>query len=212
MRIEVWADFHCPYCFIGKARLFEALGQLGLVEAAEVIPRSFLLNKDSDKPDGLSIAEHVKMEYGKQIDEVLKGFKALEEIAKGDGLMLDMVNARYANMMDAHRLLQYAKTQGVGNEFFRRAQEMEFMQGVILSDHEVLVRAANDVGLHERDARAVLSSGQFRQEVLADDAIARQMNIDYVPYYLVDGTQHFSGDLSQKDYLDALVKAAHRSI
>lgn len=208
MKIEAWADFHCPYCLIGKERLNVALLQLGLKEQAQVIPRSFLLNKDSDRPDGLSMAEHVQMEYGGDIDDILKGFFNLAQEARGDGLTVNMAAARYARMMDPHRLLQYAKTKGLGNAFFRRAQELLFEEGVILSDHQVLLRVAREVGLDEAEARAVLNSDRFHDEVLADDGIAREMVIDYVPYYVVDGKHHFSGDLSLQDYLDNLKKAA----
>ncbi|HHT08683.1 MAG TPA: DsbA family oxidoreductase [Clostridiales bacterium] len=210
MKIEAWADFHCPYCLIGKERLNVALKQLGLAEQAQVIPRSFLLNLDSDEPDGVSMAEHVQLEYGGEIDDILKGFEDLAEEARGDGLKLDMAGARYARMMDPHRLLQYAKTKGLGNELFRRAQELLFEEGVLLSDHRVLLRVAREVGLDEAEARAVLDSDRFHQEVLADDGIAREMVIDYVPYYVVDGKHHFSGDLTLQDYLDNLKKAANQ--
>ena len=123
-----------------------------------------------------------------------------------------MAGARYARMMDPHRLLQYAKTKGLGNELFRRAQELLFEEGVLLSDHRVLLRVAREVGLDEAEARAVLDSDRFHQEVLADDGIAREMVIDYVPYYVVDGKHHFSGDLNLQDYLDNLKKAANQLI
>jgi predicted DsbA family dithiol-disulfide isomerase len=206
MDIQVWADFHCPYCMIGKQRLIRALETLG-IRNANVTTRSFLLNPFSLEPEGLPMADHVQLEYGGDIQQILVDFEQLDAQAKADGLDMRMGQSRYANMMDAHRLFQFAKSQGLGNPFFERAQQVLFGDGLVLSNPEVLLRVAEKTGLDRREAAAVLSSGQFRREVLADDAEARRMVIDFVPYFVADGRHHFSGDLSFQDYLDALRQA-----
>ena len=200
MEIQVWADFHCPYCYIGKARFLQVLQDLGLEGRARIIPRSFLLNPKKDRPDGLSLLEHVQREYGTPEDRILENFKGLEAQAARLGLPMDMGKARYADMMDAHRLLQYAKTQGLGEEFFRKAQEALFAHGAVLSERDTLLQIAADTGLHRDAVQEVLDSGRFREEVLAEDRTAREMNIDYVPYYVVDQAHHFSGDLDREEY------------
>ena len=205
MDIQVWADFHCPYCMIGKQRLFRALETLKI--DARVTTRSFLLNPDSLEPEGLPMAEHVQLEYGGGIPQILEDFDKLDAQAKADGLDMKMGQSRWANMMDAHRLFQFAQKKGLGNPFFERAQQALFRDGLVLSNPEVLLRLAEETGLDRREAAAVLSSGQFRGEVLADDAVARRMVIDFVPYFVVDGKYHFSGDLSFQDYLEALRQA-----
>ena len=205
MDIQVWADFHCPYCMIGKQRLYRALETLQI--NARVTTRSFLLNPDSLEPEGLPMAEHVQLEYGGEIPRILEDFEQLDAQARADGLDMKMGQSRWANMMDAHRLFQFAQEMGLGNPFFERAQQALFRDGLVLSNLEVLLRLAEETGLDRREAAAVLSSGQFRGEVLADDAVARRMVIDFVPYFVVDGKYHFSGDLSFQDYLDALHQA-----
>lgn len=207
MEIQVWADFHCPYCYIGKARFMKALEQLGRDTQVAVVPRSFLLNPKKDRPEGLPLAEHVKMDYDRKLEDILKNFRGLDAQGRELGLPMSMDQAHYASMMDAHRLMQYARTRDLGNEFFKAAQEALFARGAILSDRDTLITIARDIGLEEADAAAVLDSDRFRAEVLADDAAARRMNIDYVPYYLTAGGYHFSGDLDMAAYQQHLEQA-----
>ena len=209
MEIQVWADFHCPYCYIGKARFMKALEQLGRDTQVAVVPRSFLLNPKKDRPEGLPLAEHVKMDYDRKLEDILKNFRGLDAQGRELGLPMSMDQAHYASMMDAHRLMQYARTKDLGNEFFKAAQEALFARGAILSDRDTLITIARDIGLEEADAAAVLDSDRFRAEVLADDAAARRMNIDYVPYYLTAGGYHFSGDLDMATYQQHLEQAFH---
>lgn len=208
MDIQVWADFHCPYCYIGKERFHQALAALGLADKARIIPRSFLLNPKKDRPEGLILSEHVKREYGTSLDKILDNFRRLNQQARTLGLPMDMEQARYASMMDAHRLLQYAKTQGLGEAFFRKAQEALFAHGAVLSERDTLLEIAVDTGLIRDAVIEVLDSGRFQEEVLAEDRTAREMNIDYVPYYLVDQAHHFSGDLDREEYERHLKKAS----
>lgn len=208
MLIEVWADFHCPYCYIGKERFQQALAALGLQEKAVIVPRSFMLNPVKDRPEGLRLADHVQKEYGTPMARILENFKGLDGQAARLGLPMEMAKARFASMMDAHRLLHHAQTLSLGNLFFRKAQEALFAHGAVLSHLDALLAIAADTGLKEAAVKKVLAGKQFREEVLADDARARKMNIDYVPYYLVDGSYHFSGDLDMGAYQMHLRKAA----
>lgn len=182
MKIDVWVDFHCPYCMIVKQRMNNAFEELKL--DADVRLRSFLLNPEQDRPNGLAMAEHVAKEYGGEPAEAAKGFKALDEQAAALGIFMDMERSKYAYMMDAHRLLQYANTQG--KAFYDLAQR---------------------AGLDVNEARDVLKSERFREDVLYDDARAREMVIDYVPYFVVDGRYRFSGDLTYEEVKGHLSKA-----
>lgn len=203
MKIEVWSDFQCPYCMLGEHRLSRALEQLGIRDA-DIKTRSFLLNPVPNKPNGLPMAELVKLDYGGEIPQILVGFQNLSRIALKEGLVIDQENAVYGYMMDAHRLLQFANTRGLGNRFMELGHQAVFQQHLLLSDLEVLLGLAEQAGLDRGEAREVLAGNRFRKEVLADVAQAEQIPIDYVPYYIINGTRHFSGDLSMEDYLREL--------
>lgn len=210
MKIEVWADFHCPYCIIGKAKLRRALKELGI--KAEIIPRSFLLNPVDDRPKGFPMADHIAMEYGGDREQAMAGFPALDKDAQDYGIKMNMGQTIYAFMLPAHRLFQFAKKKGLGNEFFDKAQHALFEDAARLDEEETLLGLAQSLGLNREETRQVLNSDQYNKEVMADDGVAREMVIDYVPYYIVNGRHHFSGDLPYEDYVTNLKKALNESM
>lgn len=206
MDIQVWSDFQCPYCMLGEYRLTRALEQLNIKDYT-IRTRSYLLNPKPNKPNGLPMAELVKLDYGGEIPQILVGFRNLSRIAAAEGLHIDQENAVYGYMMDAHRLLQLANTKGLGEKFMELGHKAVFQDHLLLSDLNVLMDLAEAAGLGREEAREVLAGNRFRKEVLADWTQAEQLPIDYVPYYIVNCTCHFSGDLSMDDYLRELSAA-----
>jgi len=205
--IQVWADFQCPFCYIGKKKLLMALETLGISDAMVTV-RSILLDPYPAEENGILLLEYVLGQYADDEESVKEGFRLREEEGCEAGLHMDMLKARYSDTRDAHRLFQFAKTRGLGSAFFDRAQRALFEEGLLLSDPEVLLRLAQETGLGRREAREVLNSGLFQTETEADDFEARKMDIDYVPYFILNGIRHFSGDLTIQEYLDELGGAA----
>jgi predicted DsbA family dithiol-disulfide isomerase len=204
MDIQVWADFQCPYCMIGKKRLYKALEELGITDA-QVSVRSFLLSPERAGADGKSMLKHVVDEYQTTEDKVEQNFKRLEEEGRELGLDMRISEGKTADAWDAHRLFQYAGTLGLGNRFFDRVQEAMFREGVVISSHDVLLRLADEAGLPASETREVLKDGSsFLDAVQADYGKALEMNIDYVPYYMSGGVYLFSGDLTLQQYKDGL--------
>ena len=204
MDIQVWADFQCPYCMIGKKRLHKALEELGITDAL-VSVRSFLLSPEPIEPEGDSLLQYVVDEYKTTEDKAMDNFRRLEEEGRQLGLEMRISEGKTADAWDAHRLFQYAKTLGLGNRFFDRVQEALFMEGVLISSHDVLLRLADEAGLPSGEARAVLKDGQrFLDAVQVDFNKALEMNTDYIPYYMADGDYLFSGDLTMERYKNGL--------
>ena len=203
MDIQVWADFHCPFCYIGKKRLLDTLETLGIGDA-RVTVRSFLLNPRPREKNGISLLDYVAGQYAGDRNVILGGFAKREAEAREAGLPMDMAKARFGDTRDAHRLFQFAKTLGLGGAFFDLAQRGLFSQGLLLSDRETLLDVAQQAGIDRNGAEEVLNSRRFLAELEADDAEARAMDIDYVPYFVIDGSHHFSGALGREEYLREL--------
>ncbi len=204
MDIQVWADFQCPYCYIGKKRMRKALEELGITDA-QVSMRSYLLSPEPIVLQGESMLQHVVDEYGSTQAKVERNFKRLEEEGRQLGLEMRISEGKTANAWDAHRLFQYARTLGLGNRFFDRVQQALLTEGLLISDHDILLRLAQEAGLPGSEARAVLfDSKRFLDAVQADYSKGLEMNIDYVPYYMVGGDYLFSGDLTIAQYKDGL--------
>ena len=203
MDIQVWADFHCPFCYIGKKRLLDALETLGVGDA-RVMVRSFLLNPRPGEKNGITLLDYVAGQYGADRDSIMAGFTRREAEAREAGLPMDMAKARFGDTRDAHRLHQFARARGLGGAFFDLAQRALFSQGLLLSDRETLLDLARQAGVDRNEAEEVLDSRRFLAELEADDAEARAMDIDYVPYFVIDGSHHFSGALGREEYLREL--------
>jgi len=156
--ILVWADFHCPYCYIGKARMKKALKEAGFPEARLRL-RTYLLNPEASEREGESLNEYSISQYGAKPEKVYAQNARLEAEGRELGLVLDLKGARYANMTDAHRLFHYAKTLGRGEAFFDLAQQALFTKGALLSDRETLLSLAERAGIPGR-GRAVGGSLQ----------------------------------------------------
>lgn len=210
MDIQLFTDFRCPYCYIGKKRLRKALLELGVT--ARVHLRSYLLNAVDNAPAGQPLSAYVAAEYGKDIGSVLENFKDVQAQARELGLPINMERTRYAFLMDAHRVLQYAGTVGLSEAFMDAAQRAFFGEGAVLSDHKTLLRLAGEAGLDLKTTRAVLQGERFHEAVMADYNEALGMPLDYVPYYIVEGKWHFSGDLSYNEYLSRIKEAAEGTL
>ncbi len=205
MDILVWADFHCPYCYIGKARMKKALKEAGFPEARLRL-RTYLLNPEASEREGESLNEYSISQYGAKPEKVYAQNARLEAEGRELGLVLDLKGARYANMTDAHRLFHYAKTLGRGEAFFDLAQQALFTKGALLSDRETLLSLAERAGIPGAQAADALSGDRFKAEVAADYKEGLDQAIDYIPYFVFGNGAHLSGDRTYAEYLSAIRK------
>lgn len=206
MQVQVWADFHCPYCYFGIERLRRAMEELQLEEAT-INVRSYLLNPNTEPGTDMRIVDYVVQQYGSKIDNVRRQNALLERRGKELGLYMDLERSRFGNMMDPHRLLQHMKTLGLESQFFDRAQRALFSEGELLSDHEVLLKLGEELGVFREEVIQVLESDQYKEEVLADNQEARSMDIDFVPYYIFPDGHAISGERKYEEYLASLKRA-----
>ncbi len=202
MDIQVWADFQCPYCMLGKKKLGRALDALGV--EANIRIRSYVLYPEDRGPQKETYAEHTARVYDRDIHKLLEKYDRMEREGRDLGLAMHLRLARHSDVWDAHRLLQYANTQGRGREFFDLGQKAVFTEGVPISDHGVLLRVAEEAGLNLQAAQNVLRGNDFLDAVRQDWETGLNMDIDYIPYYLLDDRYLYSGDLTQEEYLEGL--------
>ncbi len=184
MRIEIWSDVVCPWCYIGKRRLERALGQFEHAADVEVTWRSFQLNPDT--PPGTAVPT-----LG-------------AELAKAEGLDFDFGAALTVNTLDAHRLLHLAADAGVGDAAKERLLRAHFTEGADLSDQDTLTRLLTEAGADEPRVRAVLASDEYADAVRADFDEARMLGANGVPFFVIDRTYGVSGAQSAETFLHAL--------
>jgi predicted DsbA family dithiol-disulfide isomerase len=207
MNIEIWSDVVCPWCYIGKRRLEAALAQFPQRDEVTLTWRSFEL--DPHAPDFYpgTNTERLARKYGVSIEEAAEMNARVTGLAAEAGLDYHLDQARPANTFDAHRLIYLGKARGVQAAIKERLMRAYFTEGELLSDHETLVRLGGEAGLDAEEARAVLASDAYADDVRADERRAAEFGIRGVPFAVLDERYGVSGAQPVAVFLDALLTA-----
>ena len=195
MKVEIWSDVVCPWCYVGKRRFERALASFAHRDEVELVWRSFELDPAAppspDEPG--SYAERLAAKYGGGLERAQAMIDTMTATAAGEGLDFRFDRARPGNTFDAHRLLHLALERGVQDDVKERLDRATFTDGLRVSDHEALVAVVAEAGLDPDEAREVLASGRYADAVRADEAQARAYGITGVPFFVVDGRYGVSG-------------------
>ena len=207
MQIEIWSDIACPWCYIGRRRFETALAQFEHRDQVEIIWRSFQLDPNAPREFNGSIYEMLAKKYNMSREKSEAMHAHVTELAAQEGLEYNFDIAHPVNSFDAHRLLHFALHHGVQSEMKERIQRGYFTEGVVVSDHDTLVRLAVDVGLDAEETRAMLASDQYAAEVRADIQRARMFGIQGVPFFAVDEKYGVSGAQPAEVFKQTLERA-----
>jgi predicted DsbA family dithiol-disulfide isomerase len=193
VHVEIWSDIACPWCYIGKRRFETALA--GYEHAGEVTYqwRSFELDPEAPPERAGDRAEHLAGKYGIPVEQARAMEEQMAERAAADGLTFDFSIARAGNTFDGHRVLQLALEHGVQPAMKERLMRAYFTEGELISDHEMLVRLAGEVGLDGEEVRAVLAGDRYAAEVREDEQLAQRIGIQGVPFFVADRRFGVSG-------------------
>jgi predicted DsbA family dithiol-disulfide isomerase len=204
MKIEIWSDFVCPFCYIGKRRLEHALEQFPHQESVIIEFKSYQLDPAARHLPGKNFYETFSELKGIPLEQVkeMNGQVALQ--AKEEGLDYHFDTMQYANTFDAHRLFHYAKQQDKGSEITERLLQAFFTESELLSDIDTLVRLGGEVGLDENRTRDVLASQKYTQKVKEDIAVAQEIGVQGVPFFVFNEKYALSGAQPSKVFREAL--------
>ena len=193
MRVEIWSDVVCPWCYVGKRRFEAALAAFPHRDQVEVVWRSFELDADAPTERVGDYAQLLADKYGFPVEQGRQMIATMTQTAAQDGLDFRFDLARVGNTFDAHRLLHLAHERGVQDAVKERLVHATFTEGEPIGDHETLVRLVAEAGLDADEARAVLACDRYAAEVRADEAQARAYGISGVPFFVVDGAYGVNG-------------------
>ncbi|MFC7495871.1 MULTISPECIES: DsbA family oxidoreductase [unclassified Nocardioides] len=215
MRIEIWSDVVCPWCFVGKRRLESALAEFPQRDEVEIVYRSFELDpsapRTADSPGGHDLSTSViAKKYGRSEAEMRQMQQQLVDLAAVEGLDLKLFDTVHTNTVDAHRLLHLALESGgpaVQRDLKEALLSAYFLDARDVGDHEVLVAAAVSVGLDEARVREVLAGDEYADAVAADVAQARAYGATGVPFFVLDQKYAVSGAQPREVFAEALRQA-----
>jgi predicted DsbA family dithiol-disulfide isomerase len=191
VHVEIWSDIACPWCYVGKRRFEAALAAFEHREDVRVTWRSFELDPGAPPERGGERAGHLAAKYGMSREQAVAMQDQLAAVAAGDGLDMRFDLVRDGSTFDAHRLVHLAEAHGRQDAMKERLMRAHFTEGELVSDHDVLVRLADEVGVP--GAREMLAGDGFADTVRDDERTAAALEIHAVPFFVVDRAMGVSG-------------------
>ncbi|AEV33849.1 putative dithiol-disulfide isomerase involved in polyketide biosynthesis [Owenweeksia hongkongensis DSM 17368] len=208
MKVEIWSDVMCPFCYIGKRRFEKALSNFKHKDDIEVVWKSFQLDPTTVTNPALSVTEELARKKGWTLEQTREMSAHVTKMAEGEGLHYDFDKAVVANSFNAHRLLQFAKTQGKGDALKEALLYAYFTDGKNTDDTATLLELGLKAGLEKEEVEKVLSDESlFADAVNKDVAEAQQLRISGVPFFVLDKKYGISGAQELMVFEQNLAKA-----
>lgn len=209
MRVEVWSDVVCPWCYVGKRRLETALERFEHRDQVEVVWRSFQLDPTAPEGETHPTLPALAAKYGVPAEQMRENMRGLEELAAAEGLEYHLADGISGNTLLAHELLHLAAEHGndTRNELKERLLHAYFEEQRSVFDVDSLVPLAVEVGLDEAEVREALSDRRYRAAVVDDSATAIELGARGVPFFVVDRKFGAAGAQPAEQLLQVLERA-----
>jgi len=193
LKVEIWTDIVCPFCYIGKNVFDRFLAELPDGEEIEVINRSYELQPGASKTTSESTVEYLSKKYGISIEEAKGKIAGVTKMAEANGLTMNAAGAFSVNTYDLHRLVHLARAKGKEEEMLSGLFAAHFVQNVNLNERMEQLKVAKEAGLSEEDVLRVLDSKEYSESVDLDKKKARDLKVGGVPYFLFNDKYFVSG-------------------
>ncbi|RNF38525.1 DsbA family oxidoreductase [Planococcus salinus] len=208
MKIEVWSDYVCPFCYIGKRTLEIALKKTGFESQADVSFKAYQLDPAAPLDSTISTYESLAKKMGQTVEQAKEMTKGVAQHARTVGLEYDFDNMVQANTLAAHRLVKWAESLGKDAEMTENLLHGYFIEARNVGNTEVLLDIAEISGLPREEAQRVLSSDQFTEDVETDISEAGQIGVQGVPFFVVNRKYAISGAQPVESFVEALEQIA----
>jgi hypothetical protein len=204
MKIEIWSDIACPFCYLGKRKFDLALAQFSGKSDVEIEWKSFLLNPDMTSDPSVSIFQYLSEKKGFPEEQARQMMTHITESGSKVGLDYHFDKVILANTTKAHHLLHEARVQGFQHEMEERLFEAHFVEGKNIDDVNMLVDLASEIGLDTTALDVKILSGEYSQEIDSDINLAQQFGVRGVPFFVFDRKYAVSGAQETETFLTTL--------
>jgi len=208
MKIEVWSDYVCPFCYIGKRQLEMAIKNSGYDGQIDVEFKSFLLDPTTPIDTEESIYTSLARKYNMSEQEAENMTTNVASRAKEVGLDYNFDDMKTANTTAAHRLAKLAAEQGKAEIYNERLMKAYFLEGEAIGRHDVLKRLAKEAELDMEDVQRVLESNQYEEAIEQDIYEAQQIGVRGVPFFVFNNKYGLSGAQPQPLFEQTIEQAA----
>ncbi|KAA9333459.1 DsbA family oxidoreductase [Hymenobacter busanensis] len=206
MKVEIWSDIVCPFCYIGKRKFENALAQFAHRDDVEIVWRSFELDPEAKTQAAGNLNERLAAKYGRSVKWAKQMSDNMTQTAAEVGLHFDFDKAIPANTFRAHRLVHLAAQHGLQDAAKERLFKAYMEDGLNVDDVPTLQRLGTELGLPAEGVTRVLTSDEFAQDVRHDEYQARQIGVRGVPYFVFADKYAVSGAQPTELFQEVLEK------
>ncbi len=207
MKIEIWSDVVCPFCYIGKRHFEAALRDFKDRANLDIVWKSYMLDPDAPAAIHKPYAQALAERKGFPADKIAGMFQQVTQMARAAGLDFHLEKALAANTFKAHQMIQLAKTKDLGDAMEEVLFRAFFTEGKDIGDEEVLTRLGLEAGLDKAEISAAFANETYAQNVYSDLDEAQQLGISGVPFFVLDRKYGVSGAQPVEVFLKSLEKA-----
>ena len=208
MKIEIWSDVMCPFCYIGKRNFESALAQFADKENIEIEWKSFQLDPSMPEIASTESQEDYLVKRKGMSREQVKGMLAnVTEMAKQAGLEYHLDKSVMVNSQKAHQLIQFSKTKNLGNEMEERLFKAYFTEGKNVADIETLTQLGKEIGLDENELQAAFADDQYLYQMKQDIQEAQNIGVSGVPFFVFNRKYAISGAQAPEAFLETISKS-----
>jgi predicted DsbA family dithiol-disulfide isomerase len=207
MKVEIWSDVVCPFCYIGKRKFEAAIEKFAHKEEIEVIWKSYQLNPDARHEAGKDIFQYLADMKGQSLDWSKQMHEHVAQMAQAVGLDYRFDHVKPANTFDAHRVIQLAKKRGLGGEMEERLFKAYFTDGELISDPDALIKLAGEIGLDKDEVANMLEGEDYIDAVERDIEEAARLGARGVPFFVMNRKYGVSGAQDPSVFLQTLTAA-----
>lgn len=204
IKVDIWSDIACPWCYVGKRRFEAALAKFPQRDQVEVVWHSFELDSSAPLVNPMNARDNLAAKYGKTSEGAQKMLDHMTGMAAGEGLDFHFGTLKLTNTFQGHQVIHLAAEHGLQDAMKERLLKAYLSEGENLGDVDTLVRLAEDVGLSGAKVRAALEQQTYAQAVRNDEARARAYGISGVPFFVLNDKYGVSGAQSPEVFLSAL--------
>lgn len=207
MKVEIWSDVMCPFCYIGKRHFEDAIEKLPFKNKIEVDWKSYQLNPEYHNTNNETVYEYLSRSKGMPIEQAKQMTKQVVDMATNAGLTIDFDKNIPANTFNAHRLIHLAAKHNLQDLAEEKLFEAHFVNSQNIGEESVLIDLAVEIGLQKSEAEEVLKSDQFAEAVRYDIYESQNLGIRGVPYFVMDRKYGVSGAQPVQAFTDALTQS-----
>jgi len=207
MEVKIWSDVRCPFCYIGKRKFESALAAFDHQDQVSITWKSFELDPNLKTLEDVNIYDYFAESKGVPREQAVEMFDNVTAIAAEVGLDFKLGQSVVANSFKAHRLIQLAKTRGLGDEIEEILFKLHFTEAKNIDDETVLLEAGLAAGMDKESVESLFQSTDFDSEVRIDQLEAQRIGIRGVPFFVFDDKYAVSGAQPPEIFLQTLQKA-----